>query len=777
MIQHRAIAFALPLIIVSAVFLGVMFIDDDHDSEAKTCSTCGGSGKVTCSRCGGNGYSVVSHSGSGENYYEYSGCTSCGGSGSYLVAFDGSSEVDEGYVEGSGKISCSTCGGSGTVADPHTHSYSLTSTSYGKCSGSVKTYTCSCGDSYTSGTKYDSHNYKSQGTTYGTCSGSQTTYKCSRCGDSYSSGTIYNSHNWGSWTTTKAATCTDTGTQKHTCSRCSTTATQTISALGHSYVNHSAVSATCISSGNDQYYSCSRCSSLFNSSKTVISSIPTTSALGHSYSVQSYFWTTDHSKCTVSFECSRDSSHTASYVASSTSSSTTNSDVLSTKTYAISGTYSGTSYSSSYNEYTHSAILKYDANGGTGAPSQQSASVVSSSSSPSGSSSFAVGSAPTYSGKVFGSWNDGSSDHAVGSSISVPYGSIVTLNAVWEDTIMFTTVPTASCIVTPVIDYSEDGSYVLKSKADLVTLGAAASSESATWTDPNYREPPEADHVITITDKLSFASNDPAYVMSWAYTDSTFSGVDDASSMKDLINAVYQSTVGSYKDRWIFSSEQCLPSWIVCDSYGVAAVGGTVGGYSISIYPALQQVSENTHGEYWIYYSVTSPANHSDSWLIRLSVDVEWAGGVIVPEKYSVFILRLDYGFDGGANNKVLRQVLSADATEFRFPIADMGVSRDGYIFKGWSMTAGSKTTDIGEEFPLNIGSAAVMKGTDDSGNTTYTCTIYAVWEEVEKPTPVIPDDLRDILNLLQDPAVLALFILICFLVAVVVRVRRQGMY
>ena len=91
-------------------------------------------------------------------------------------------------------------------------------------------------------------------------------------------------------------------------------------------------------------------------------------------------------------------------------------------------------------------------------------------------------------------------------------------------------------------------------------------------------------------------------------------------------------------------------------------------------------------------------------------------------------------------------------------------------------MVSVSKTTDIGEEFPLNIGSAAVIKSIDDKGNQVYTCTIYAVWEEVPKPSYAIPDDLRDLLNLLRDPFTLALFVLSCFLVAVIVRVRRQGM-
>ncbi len=554
------------------------------------------------------------------------------------------------------------------------------------------------------------------------------TYSCS-CGASYTSGTKYDSHDWGSWTTTKAATCTDAGTQKHTCSRCSTSATQTIAALGHSY------------------------------------------------SAQSYSWSVDHSDCTVSFKCSRDSSHSATYSASSTSSTTTTSEVLSSTVYSVSGTYSGASYSASYTEFIHSAILKYNANGGSDAPSSQSASAVSSSSSPSGSSAFAVGSAPTYSGKVFGSWNDGSSDHAVGSSVSVPYGSVVMLDAVWEDKIAFTTVPTASCVVTPNIDYSDDGSVVVQSKSfNTLTIGSSSfvGAASSTWKDPNYRDPPSADYVITITDNLSFKSNDPAWSLSWNVNNA--SGTGDSDDARLLVAYLGGTTpIGIHHNTTcsLDGEQSCLPSWITYE-YGLTQENWETGYFTLTIRPALQQVSENTHGDYWIYFKF---GDNRGSFLVKFSVDVDWNGGVIVPEKYSTFVLRLDYGMDGGANNKTFRQICSADTTEYRFSVSGQEVARSGYTFKGWSMTSESQTTDIGEEFPLNIGSAAVLRSVDDNGNSVYTCTIYAVWEQVKTPDPVIPDDLRDILNLLQDPAVLALFVLSCFAIAVVVRVRRQGMY
>ncbi len=366
----------VPLLIL-AVMIGFAMVDSE-DVDGKTCSTCGGSGSVscstgsweTCATCGGEGviygYTCDDCGGGGQIWRE---CSTCGGSGSR---------------------DCSTCGGSGTVADPHTHSYSLTSTSYGSCSGSVKTYACSCGDSYTSGTKYDTHNYKSQGTTYGSCSGSKTTYSCSRCGASYSSGTIYNSHNWGSWTTTTEATCTSTGVQTHKCTRCSTTGTQSISALGHSY------------------------------------------------SANTYSWSSDYDSCTVKFVCSRDSSHTGTATVSSTSTTSGNAT-----TYKVSGTNStyNASYSQSKTVYTYAATLNYDTGSGSGAPSVQTAYTTIESSSASGSKIFTISSdVPSYTGHIFQGWatssGAASANYQPGGSISVAYGSTVTLYAVWKAAVL-----------------------------------------------------------------------------------------------------------------------------------------------------------------------------------------------------------------------------------------------------------------------------------------------------------------------------------------------------
>ena len=77
--------------------------------------------------------------------------------------------------------------------------------------------------------------------------------KCSICGT-----TISFTHSYGTPVTTKAATCTSTGTQEKTCS-CGYVKTETIAVLGHDLVSHAAKTATCTSIGWNAYETCNRC--------------------------------------------------------------------------------------------------------------------------------------------------------------------------------------------------------------------------------------------------------------------------------------------------------------------------------------------------------------------------------------------------------------------------------------------------------------------------------------------------------------------------------------
>ncbi len=461
----------VPLLML-AVMIGFVLVDSedvtDVDGGTTKCSTCSGTGKVTCSRCNGNGYITSSYSGDGEKYYRTVGCSSCGGSGYYIEAFDATSYEDGNLVYGSGEVSCSTCGGSGSV---HTHTYTSTKKYYTCPGGYVYTYTCSCGDSYTSGTGYSSHSYSSSGGHWDGCD-YYTDKTCSNCGKTVSTWSR-SSHSYSSSVTT-SPTCTSEGVRTYTCSDCGASYTESISPTGHSYSSYSAKSATCTSSGYQAYYYCSKCSTYFTSSKTAttwssltISALghsygswsttkaatctatgtqshsctrcsnteaQTISALGHSYSASTYSWSSDYSTCTVEFVCSRDSSHTGTATVSSTSTTSGNAT-----TYIVSGTDStyNASYSQSKTVYTYTATLEYDAGNGSGAPSGQTATTRIESSSASGSNTFTIASdVPAYTGYIFQGWATSSgaesAEYQPGGSISVAYGSSVTLHAVWK---------------------------------------------------------------------------------------------------------------------------------------------------------------------------------------------------------------------------------------------------------------------------------------------------------------------------------------------------------
>ena len=101
--------------------------------------------------------------------------------------------------------------------------------------------------------------------------------------------TTTGSHTYGSWTTTTAAKCTTTGSQKRSCS-CGATETKAIAALGHNYSSSWTVdtAATCTVNGSKSHH-CTRCSA-----KADVTAI---NATGHSWSN----WTTTKiATCTVS---------------------------------------------------------------------------------------------------------------------------------------------------------------------------------------------------------------------------------------------------------------------------------------------------------------------------------------------------------------------------------------------------------------------------------------------------------------------------------------------
>ena len=194
--------------------------------------------------------------------------------------------------------------------------------------------------------------------------------------------------------------------------------------MGHNYSGSWTTTSypTCTSSGQERIY-CTRCGYVYS----------TIAAYGHSYSANTYQWSEDCGECTVGFVCSRDSSHTGTVTVASTSATSGNAT-----TYSVSGTDStyGASYSSTKTLYTYTATLEYDVGDGTGAPSAQSVTVAIESSTASGSETFSIPTdVPSLSGFEFLGWatTEGASEagYQPGEAISVPYGSTVTLHAVW----------------------------------------------------------------------------------------------------------------------------------------------------------------------------------------------------------------------------------------------------------------------------------------------------------------------------------------------------------
>ena len=140
-------------------------------------------------------------------------------------------------------------------------------------------------------------------------------------------------HKFGNWTTTKSATCTESGTQIRKCETCGATESKSLSAKGHTEVVDKAIPATCTTDGKTEGSHCSVCGAVIKA-QTVIN------ATGHKSSV----WIVDkaasigvkgskHKECTV---CKK-VLETAEIPALSRISISKASVTLSTSTYAYDG--------------------------------------------------------------------------------------------------------------------------------------------------------------------------------------------------------------------------------------------------------------------------------------------------------------------------------------------------------------------------------------------------------------------------------------------------------
>ena len=114
----------------------------------------------------------------------------------------------------------------------HVHSYTSKITKAATCTeAGVKTFTCTCGDSYTETIPAKGHSYTSKVTAPTCTAQGYTTSTCS-CGDSYVSDYVpATGHSFGEWTVTKAATTTAEGLKERKCSKCGAVETEVIPKL------------------------------------------------------------------------------------------------------------------------------------------------------------------------------------------------------------------------------------------------------------------------------------------------------------------------------------------------------------------------------------------------------------------------------------------------------------------------------------------------------------------------------------------------------------------
>lgn len=110
---------------------------------------------------------------------------------------------------GKAERKCAACGTTENrtldkVIVNHTHSYTSKVTKKATCtSKGQKTYTCSCGSSYTESIDKISHSYTSAVTKPTCTEDGYTTYVCSGCGSSYKDNYVTGQHSYGEWSVEK----------------------------------------------------------------------------------------------------------------------------------------------------------------------------------------------------------------------------------------------------------------------------------------------------------------------------------------------------------------------------------------------------------------------------------------------------------------------------------------------------------------------------------------------------------------------------------------------
>lgn len=303
--------------------------------------------------------------------------------------------------------------------------------------------------------------------------------------------------------------------------------------------------------------------------------------------------------------------------------------------------------------------------------------------------------------------------------------------------------------------------------AALLMLAVSVFIPSSDAQDVNYVTPPSADEIFTIS-MTNLKSDDPTQFVVYDYNSESAQFF-----LAYLVNRAENGNSG-----YSYTESHCLPSWI---SWNVSYTGGNyeTAKLTIAISPALQQVSEDTHGDYWIHFRCVYPnvfSTEECTFLIKIHLDVAWNGSVIVQDiVYHTYALTFD-SLGGSVCQTYYYQVLASEDTGMHFFDTMSAIpSRAGFAFKGWSTVNGdSQPNDVSDDFPL-IAANADSVNSSDPLNIVYTKTVYAIWEEASYQD--LPDMLRELVALLSNPAVLAILFAMVIGVAYVVRIRRLGMW
>lgn len=285
--------------------------------------------------------------------------------------------------------------------------------------------------------------------------------------------------------------------------------------------------------------------------------------------------------------------------------------------------------------------------------------------------------------------------------------------------------------------------------------------------DVNYVQPPSADEVFTIT-MTNLKSDDPTQYVVY----------DKDSESAKFFLAYLINRADSRNSGYSYTETHCLPSWI---TWNVTSVYGDYESakMTIAISPALQQVSEDTHGDYWIHFRSVYPNvfdTEETTFLIKIHLDVKWNGSVIVQDQvHHTYALTFD-SLGGSVSQTYYWQVLASEDTGIHyFDTTTAAPTKEGFSFKGWSTVNGdSQPNDVSDDFPLVAINADSINSSDPL-NIVYSKTVYAIWEEATYQD--LPDMLRDLVSLLSNPAVLAIIFVLVIAVAYIVRIRRLGMW